>query len=150
KRVCIVDGHGVRVRVDRRHLVVEDGLGKQRRTRRYARATSGLKRLIVLSDQGDITLSAIRWLADLGIPWCHIARDGSALATSSTLGTDYPALRRAQVLATYSETGVELARYLITCKLEGQRAVLTQVDDSTSAVEFITRALDRLAAATSV
>jgi CRISPR-associated endonuclease Cas1 len=109
-----------------------------------------LKRLIILSDQGDITLSAIRWLADLGIPWCQIARDGTILATSSTQGTDYPALRRSQALAADSPTGPEVARFLITRKVKGQRAALAQVDDSAAAVEFLTRALDELAAATTV
>ncbi len=31
KGVCVADGHGVKIRVDRRHLIVEDGMGRSRR-----------------------------------------------------------------------------------------------------------------------
>ncbi len=40
--VCVVDGFGVRVEVERGALEVHDGIGQQhRRTRRYDRATMG-------------------------------------------------------------------------------------------------------------
>src|ERR1039458_3341080 len=46
--VCIADGFGVRVVVERGALEVHDGVGPQRRTRCYARATPGLRRLVIL------------------------------------------------------------------------------------------------------
>ena len=34
--ICVADGYGVRVFVDRRYLVVADGIGRKRRERRFA------------------------------------------------------------------------------------------------------------------
>jgi hypothetical protein len=40
--VCVADGFGVRVVVERGALEVHDGVGPHRRSRRYDRATHGL------------------------------------------------------------------------------------------------------------
>jgi CRISPR-associated protein Cas1 len=85
-----------------RHLVVEDGIFDERRTRRYNRATGRLKRLFIIGHTGIVTLEALRWLTDYGRfvqpPRRHEAK-----------------LRRAQVLAAESATGrnatVERLRY---------------------------------------
>jgi CRISP-associated protein Cas1 len=50
--VCVADGYGLRVTVDGRQLVVSDGFGPHRRTRRYARAIHGLARLVVIGATG--------------------------------------------------------------------------------------------------
>jgi CRISPR-associated endonuclease Cas1 len=126
--VCVVEGYGVRVRVKRGHLVVEDGFGTERRERVFSRATHGLSRLVVLGHEGFVTFEALRWLADLGIAYQQIDRDGRVLATSTT-GSGDARLRREQALAPHTVTGLEVARMILTTKLDGQRSVLGRLTD---------------------
>src|SRR5262249_15349513 len=117
------DGYGIRLFVNRRHLVVQDGIGRHRRERRFARATHGLRRLVVLGHTGYVTLEAHRWMADVGIAYVHLDADGSVLTTSNSLGVDHPALRRAQALAAGSVPGLAITIELLDAKLRGQAAV---------------------------
>ena len=118
--VCVADGHGVKIHVDRRHLVVEDGIGRSRRERRFHRATGELKRLVILGTTGFISLEAVRWLADAGVPAVQIDREGRVLTTSQPMGSDRAALRRAQAWAVTNDQGLQIVRYLLDRKLEGQ------------------------------
>ncbi len=43
--ICVAHGYGLKLYVQRGHLIVHDGIGRQRQTRRYHRATSRLKRV---------------------------------------------------------------------------------------------------------
>ena len=47
----------------RGHLLIEDGLGSDRRQTRLPRVGHGLKRLVVIGSDGMISLAALRWLA---------------------------------------------------------------------------------------
>jgi CRISPR-associated endonuclease Cas1 len=125
--VCIADGFGIRVFVRRRHLVVEDGIGRHRRTRVFARATAGIKRLVVHGHEGFISLEAIRWLADLGIAFIQIDRDGRLVASFAPLGNDDPRLRRAQALAFDEPPSFRIAKELLRCKLLGQAALVKKL-----------------------
>src|SRR5690349_3647234 len=89
-------GYGVRVAVERGHLVVADGVAEHRRERRYARATCRLERLVVIGYTGTITLEALRWCADVGVAYLHLDAAGRLLATSVVTGNDDARLRRAQ------------------------------------------------------
>ncbi len=122
--VLAVDGYGVKVHCLRGRLVVSDGIGAERRTATFHRATSRLKRLVLLGHEGFVTLEAIRWLDDVGVALVHIGRDGRLLSTSATAGRDDPRLRRAQALAAGSALGADVARSLLASKLQGQEAVL--------------------------
>lgn len=124
--VCVAAGYGVRIRIDRARLAVSDGIGRDRRERRYSRVTSKLARLVVLGHAGYITLEAVRWLADLGIPFMHLDTDGRLLACSAT-GTADARLRRMQALATSNGVGLEIARFLLRKKLAGQRELLPRL-----------------------
>ena len=66
-RVCIVPhgvvtlyGYGIAVRVDRGHLVVEDGICADRRYGRFPRVGHGLRRLVVIGADGMVSLAALR------------------------------------------------------------------------------------------
>jgi CRISPR-associated endonuclease Cas1 len=133
--VCVVEGYGVCVCIKRGHLVVKDGFGAARRERIFARATHGLSRLVILGHEGIVTLEAIRWLADLGIAFQQIDRDGRVLVTSAN-GTGDPRLRRQQALASRSDVGLKVARTILNAKLEGQRDVLGRVTDIADAFEL--------------
>src|SRR5262249_22326249 len=124
--VCVVEGFGVRVHVHRGQLVVEDGYGRDRRKRVFSRPLHGLARLVVLGHEGLVTFEAIRWLTDLGIPYQQIDRDGRVLLVSVPTPDD-ARLRRAQALAIWNPTGLEVARMLLREKLAGQQSNLERV-----------------------
>ena len=121
--VHLAYGYGVRVHVHRGHLIVEHGVGRQRRRRRYHRATSGLKRLVIIGHSGYITLDAIRWLNDIGAAFTQIEDDGNLLALSAPARHHEAKLRRSQVLAPENGLGGVALVTLLRAKLEGQATV---------------------------
>lgn len=122
-QVAVADGYGLTVRVHHGHLVLEDGIGRHRRQRRYSRAQRTLRRLVILGHTGYITLEALRWCADVGITVLHLDSDGAVLTVHGSGGTDDARLRRAQASAPSSPVGLEITRGLLTAKLGGQAAV---------------------------
>jgi CRISPR-associated endonuclease Cas1 len=84
--------------------------------------------------EGFVTLEAFRWLADLGISYQQIDRDGRVLATSAT-GSGDARLRRRQALAPHTGAGLEIARTILTAKLDRQRAVLGRPTDTVEPFE---------------
>jgi CRISPR-associated endonuclease Cas1 len=144
--VCVASGYGIKIQVRRGHLVVEDGLGRDRRSRTYARATHGISRVVVLGSDGFITLESVRWLHGLGIALIHLDRDGNILATSTPHGGD-ARLRRLQAAALVSEAGLEVARTLLQAKLDGQANVLDALPAAAETRESFTAAYLRLGAA---
>ncbi len=125
--VLVSSGYGLSIRVWRGRLRIDDGVGQQRRSFLLNRATAGLERLVVLGHTGSISLDAIRWLADIGAAYLQIDADGRVLAAFGRQGTDRPALRRAQALATVRPAGLAIARDLIAEKLRGQLETLRLV-----------------------
>jgi CRISPR-associated endonuclease Cas1 len=128
-------------------LSVPAGIGRERHSRTYSRATHGISRLVVIGSDGFITFEAVRWLQRLGIALIHLDRDGNILATSSPHGGD-ARLRRLQATALGSGTGLEIARMLLQAKLDGQANVLELVGgdaESTSGVLAATAALAKAA-----
>src|SRR5262249_55612561 len=125
--VLVADGYGIQIRVERGHLVVQDGVGEHRRDRRFPRAGHGLRRLVIFGHAGSITLEAIRWMVDTGIAYIHLAADGRPLASSAEMGLDFPALRRAQALAAGTELGRLITVELLDRKLDGQSRTAHQL-----------------------
>ena len=147
--VCVASGYGIKLFVQRGQLVVEDGIGRDRRRRVYSRATHGIGRLVVIGSDGFVTFEAVRWLQRLGIALIHLDRDGNILATSSPHGGD-ARLRRLQAAAASTDDGLEVARMLLQGKLDGQARVLkTLTGDADTAAAF-TAANSRLGTAANV
>ncbi len=142
--VLALTGYGLRVTVDRGHLVVADGICDERRSGRFARATSGLKRLVLLGHTGFITLEALRWLRDVGAAFVQIDADGGIVAAWGPAGLDDARLRRAQALAPGSGVGLKVARELVRRKLEGQLALLARLPDGQSSAAVIRENLGSL------
>jgi CRISPR-associated endonuclease Cas1 len=141
--VCVATGYGIKIHTLRGQLRVEDGVGRNRRTRIYSRATHGISRLVVIGSDGYITLEAVRWLNRLGIQLIHLDRDGTLLASSAVAAGD-ARLRRQQALAAGSPLGVEVARSLMELKLAGQRRVLDLLDPPAELVAEFERQQARL------
>jgi CRISPR-associated endonuclease Cas1 len=125
--IVVAYGYGLRIHVERGHLVVEDGIGRERRSQRFHRASGGVKRLVVIGHTGFVTLDALRWLYDVRAAMVHIDADGRLLTTSAVAGRDVPGLRREQVLAVANETGVQIARELLCAKVQGQASLLGEL-----------------------
>jgi CRISPR/Cas system-associated endonuclease Cas1 len=121
--VCVADGFGVKVTVERGGLVVHDGIGSHRRTRRYDRATHGLRRLVLLQPDGYVTFEALRWCSAISIAVVVLGPDGPVLQSTPRV-TDDARLRRAQALAPGQPVGLGIARYLLGAKLGGQVGTL--------------------------
>ncbi|MEP6527786.1 MAG: CRISPR-associated endonuclease Cas1 [Nocardioidaceae bacterium] len=122
-RVAIAAGYGLTIRVNRGHLLIEDGIGQHRRQRRYSRAERRLKRLVILGDTGYLSLEAIRWCADVGIAIMQLDRDNRLLTIAGKPGRDDARLRRAQAAALSGTVGVDIAKTLLGAKLDGQAQV---------------------------
>lgn len=120
--VCVADGWGIRIYVARGHLIVDDGIGRVRRERRFHKATSGLERLLIIGRSGFQTFEAARWLADAQINVIHLDSDGRVLSVSGS-GPDKPSLRRAQASASTNHTGIEVMQHLLELKITGQAEI---------------------------
>lgn len=122
--VIALTGYDIRVRVDRGHLLFEDGIGAERHSWRLPRVGHGLRRLVVVSNDGYISLAALRWIFDQKAAFVLLERDGTVLAsTGPAYGIDDPRLRRAQALALQNGAALAIARELITEKLAGQEQI---------------------------
>jgi hypothetical protein len=82
----------------RGRLVVEDGVGRERRTAEFGRIDR-LARLVIVGSTGSVTLSATKWLTDTGAALIHFDHAGTLQTTTGHTGSDNPALRRAQARA---------------------------------------------------
>jgi CRISPR-associated endonuclease Cas1 len=139
--VYCATGYGIRIRVDRGHLVVDDGVGRHRSHARFNRATSRLRRLIIVGSTGYVSIDAVRWMADTRCALTQLDHTGRLIATSAVVGNDQPSLRRAQARACDQAIGITISRWLLEAKLGGQHAVATMLD-----VDAAERIADRLLA----
>jgi CRISPR-associated endonuclease Cas1 len=148
--VCVVDGAGLSIRVERNHLVVSDGIGRNRRERRYHKATHGLSRIVVLGASGTVSLDALRYCDRLGIELAVIDPISSAVTfTSTPKGIDDARLRRIQALVPESALGLDIIKMLLAAKLDGQSKVLrTKLGRSEEALS-VASLRDQLAESTS-
>jgi CRISPR-associated endonuclease Cas1 len=132
--VVTLYGYGVVVRVDRGHLIVEDGIAANRRKARFPRVGHGLRRLVVIGNDGTVSLAALRWLADQGTAFAMLDRQGRALLTTGPVRPSDARLRRAQALAHQSGAALEIARGLVQQKLvQQERIIRVRFHDSLSA-----------------
>jgi CRISPR/Cas system-associated endonuclease Cas1 len=125
--------------VERGHLTLEDGIGERVRTR-FPRVRHGLCRLVVIGSDGSVSLAAIRWLADQGVSFSMLNRDGTVLVTTGPVRPSDARLRRAQALAYQTGAAIEIARFLIGEKLKGQEEIARDVFDNLTAAEKISYA----------
>ena len=148
--VIVLFGYGSSVRVERGHLLIEDGIGNERYKGRLPRVGHGLERLIVIGADGIVSLSALRWLADQKASFVMLERDGRVLATTGPVRPSDVRLRRAQALAHQSGTAFRISRELIDRKLAGQGRVARESLHDEGASELIHRLRSELAEVESI
>lgn len=147
--VVTLVGYGISARVDRGHLVLEDGIGSKRRHSRFARVGHGLKRVVAIGSDGHISLAAIRWLADQDAAFVMLERNGKVLAATGPVSPSDVRLRRAQALAHQTDLALRIARELIAQKLRAQEHVIKKYFPDSLAVEAIANARSMLQTAES-
>lgn len=148
--VVTLHGYGISVRVERGHLILEDGIGSVRRHGRFPRVNHGLRRLIVIGSDGAISFSALRWLADQDAAFAMLERNGSVLATTGPVCPSDSRLRRAQSLAHQTGAAVQISRGLISQKLEGQEHIVRDSLQDTSLADKIASFRSLLAKANTI
>ncbi len=121
--VVVLVGFGIKVRVDRGHLILEDGIGNDRREGRFPRVHHGLSRIVIIGNDGMVSLAAMQWLADQNIAFVMLDRDGTVLLTTGPVAASATRLRRAQACAQHSPVAVDIVRELIRQKVSGQESV---------------------------
>jgi len=134
--VLVLDGYGLSATVSRGHLILSDGLGQHRRERRLPRVQRTVRRIVILGHTGHLSLESIRWCADTDIVLTQLDTDGRLLLTAGGAQFDDPRLRRAQAAAATSPVGVEIARALLTAKLQGQASVAESLGASPAAAQI--------------
>jgi len=148
--VLVLTGFGLRIAVDRGHLVLEDGVGKQRRSGRFPRVGGEIRRLVVVGHAGSVSLEALRWLHEIGAAFVQIGADGELIALGVTSALTDARLRRAQALAIGSDVGLSIARMLLLEKVTGQARVLDRINGHRESRQIVSDAIGLLGECKSV
>jgi len=148
--VVTLYGYGIQVRVDRGHLLLDDGIAAERRHFRLPRVGHNLRRLIIVGSDGFISLSALRWLADQAVSFAMLERNGKVLATTGPVRPYDARLRRSQALAHSNGAALRIARELIRQKLDGQANVARHRLHDPETADTISRFRSDLAIAESI
>jgi hypothetical protein len=91
------------------HLEIEDGVGPERRKIRLARVGHGLRRFVCISEDGFTTLSALKWLGDIGASFVMLYRSGKVVLVTGPTAPSDARLRRSQSLAVSNGVGLEIS-----------------------------------------
>jgi CRISPR-associated endonuclease Cas1 len=154
RRVVVVDGCGARVAMRHGHLLIEDGVGRYRRTRRYNRATGDLRRIVILARDGYVTFDALSWCRSMKAAVIVIDPfDATLLLASAAYGVDDPRLRRAQAIAGSTDDhpiGLGIVQSLLSSKLAGERAVSRGLLRRADVAETIGQLADAIGDASSI
>src|SRR5690606_37023481 len=97
----------------------------------------GINRIIALGHSGTITLEALRWMNRVGITFTQLDTDGRTLTASAGMSLNDARLRRAQVAAANTETGLNIVKALLDAKLSGQARVAAEQLDAVEAADEI-------------
>jgi CRISPR/Cas system-associated endonuclease Cas1 len=128
RSTIVLSGFGIKVNVRHRQLVLEDGVGRDRRVLKLPRATGGLERLIVLgSRSGAVSLEALGFIRDVGASLIVIDRDLDVILTSAGRGLDDARLRLAQARAVGGPVALAVGKYLLGLKLRHQADALARL-----------------------
>jgi CRISPR-associated endonuclease Cas1 len=145
--VLSIHGFGLRVRMQTGHLEIEDGIGPDRRKIRIPRVGHGLKRLVCVSEDGFVTLAALKWLADQRASFIMLDRAGRVSVVTGPVASSDARLRRAQALAHSSDAAVKIVKAIMNAKLEGQQALVRDKLGNSFAADSIAKWQDGLSKA---
>jgi CRISPR/Cas system-associated endonuclease Cas1 len=136
--VLAIHGFGVRVRMQSGHLEIEDGVGNERRTIRLARVNHNLRRLVCISDDDFVTLSALKWLSDIGASPVMLDRIGKVVFVTGPTAPSDARLRLAQARALRNGTALAISKELVSAKLRRQETLVRDKLKNSAAADAIT------------
>jgi CRISPR-associated endonuclease Cas1 len=145
EHVAIAHGFKIELRVLYGHLVIRDGIGRHRRERKYPKADRTLKRIIITGPDGYLTLEALTWCAEHGITVTSI--NINCELVSNIITSDritQPSLLRSQVLASQNPAALEIARELLTRKVNGQADLLLKLFNDSNAAGRLYHCAERM------
>jgi len=125
-------------------------VGLERRKFRLPRVGHGLKRLVVIGNDGFLSLAALQWLADQDASLTFLDRKGKVLFTAGPTAPSDARLRRAQALAVKNGAALEISRELIGAKLAGQETLMREKLNDGATADVIARYRQRLLSADSL
>lgn len=137
--VITLFGYGISVLVERGHLILKDGVGSERQHFRLPRVGHGLERLVVIGNDGSVSLAALRWLASQNAAFVMLERNGKVSCVTGPVRPTDARLRRAQALAHQTDQALQIARELIDQKLAGQEKVARETLKKPEAAQQILR-----------
>jgi CRISPR-associated protein Cas1 len=120
--ILILHGYNAGLHVWNRHLVCRYGTADEAGELALAKAdaSGALRHVLIMGGDGSLTTQALRWLSSLQISLTMIENDGQVLLALGRQNYPYATMARRQALAVYQETGLNVARWLIAQKLQGQ------------------------------
>lgn len=127
-RILIADGYEIQITVRNSRLQIIDGIGTGRRTRVISKADD-IRRIVILSESGYVTLEAMRWCELEGISIVQYERDGKLVFSSCAVDSS-PHIQLAQSLASIGgiqRIRLETVRSLLIAKLEGQSSIASEI-----------------------
>jgi len=150
QKPLILNGHGVKLRVERRSLLIQNGFTHYPQAReewRFFPADPDLpSRIILLDTNGYLTIEVLNWLSSQNIPLIVMNWKGE-VSTLTGFQAPAPALQHAQLLAEINDTGLRLSVELIKAKLTASQATLNRlritqpVDEALATLDFNLREL---------
>jgi len=128
----ILCGHGVKLRVDRGTLLVEDGFThfpQKIESRRYFPGDPDLpSRIVVLDSDGGISFSALKWLSDQEIAFVQLNWRGEALVVATPSGRlSDRKLLLAQLSVRNTRKAFDISRWLIQEKIAASIETIEEV-----------------------
>src|SRR5438874_8999402 len=148
--VLTLYGYGIRIRMHGGHLETEHGIGPERYKLRLPRVNHRLKRLVCIGEDGFVTLSALRWLSEVGASFVMLDRLGKVRVVTGPVSPSEARLRRAQALALTNGAALPIARELIAAKLDGQERVVRERLKNEVTANIIASLRKRLSSADSI
>jgi CRISPR-associated endonuclease Cas1 len=98
---------------------------------------------VIIGHSGEVTLDALRWIADVGASFSQVDADGRLIVASGPRGIDSARLRRNQAMATVNGVGMAIGRELVRRKLEGQLRVMS-VLGAENRQRIVTQSVERV------
>src|ERR1017187_465914 len=123
--IVIVDGSDVRVCVRSGQLQIIDGLNREQRTRIISKADRDIRRIVIFTEHGFVTLDAIRFCESQGIAVTQLDRDMKLIMSSCSVFVS-PKLRQMQTIVSAGylpHVRLETTRTLLSAKLSGQASI---------------------------
>jgi len=149
--VLVLHGFGIKLRMQNGHLCMEDGVGLDRRTIRLSRVEGRkLRRVILISSDGYMTLEALRFISDVGATFVMLDRRGKVLMVCGPTAPFDSKLHRSQSLALGNGTALRISKELISQKLDAQAVLVRDMLKNSSTGETIGRFKDELPSAESI